>query len=93
MSWPVIPSVGIPGMRLTDAGEDGAHVILRREDAEGPQNARVSHFEVLRRASPAQDDVGIFSAARDPGVRWLEDHASCPHSPRSLATLGMTLMP
>jgi len=46
-------------------GEDGTHVILRREDGEGPQNARVSHFEVLRRASPAQDDVGIFRAARD----------------------------
>jgi hypothetical protein len=31
-----------------------AHVILRREDAEGPQDARSSHFEVLR---CAQDDV------------------------------------
>ncbi|MGZ4779395.1 MAG: hypothetical protein ACXV5L_09370 [Thermoanaerobaculia bacterium] len=31
-------------------------VILSREDAEGSQNAKVSQFEILRRASPAQDD-------------------------------------
>ena len=52
-------------LRPTAMGEDGAHVILRREDAEGPQNARVSHFEVLRRASPAQDDVGLGERGRD----------------------------
>jgi hypothetical protein len=27
------------------------HVILRREDAEGSQNAGLSHFEILRRAA------------------------------------------
>jgi hypothetical protein len=35
-------------MRLTP------NVILRREDAEGSQNASI---EILRRASPAQNDV------------------------------------
>src|SRR5688500_17332960 len=32
----------------------------------------------------------IPSVARDLGGRWLEDQSSRPHSPRSLATLGMT---
>ena len=40
---------------------DRDHVILRREDAEGPQDARLSHFEVLRRALPAQDDVSMIT--------------------------------
>src|SRR5687767_6294898 len=48
----VIPSVGIPGLRPTAGKQDvREHVILRREDAEGSQDARLSHFEILRRAA------------------------------------------
>jgi hypothetical protein len=38
-------------------------VILRREDAEGSQNARSSHFEILRFA---QDDASILNSAAEP---------------------------
>src|SRR5687767_11711169 len=38
----------------------------------------------------AATELVIPSVARDLGVRWLEDGSTCPHPPRSLATLGMT---
>ena len=41
------------------------HVILSRGDGEGPQDARIASIEALRRASPAQGDVG---ASRHPNV-------------------------
>jgi len=37
-----------------------ALVILSREDGEGSRNYRLSHFEILRRASPTQDDDFCF---------------------------------
>src|SRR5436305_13644212 len=63
----VIPSRGTT--RRVDDDGNGSTVILSRGDGEGSQ---VAHFEILRRASPTQDDGGVIrSGARDPPPKGI----------------------
>src|SRR5437868_15223478 len=39
-------------------------VILSRVDGEGSPNAKTSHFEILRRAAPTQDDGRVIRSRR-----------------------------
>src|SRR5687767_9412506 len=60
----VIPSVGTPACgRPPWEKINAGHVILRRGDAEGSQNAKLSHFEILRRA-----DAGSGGRDHDPKI-------------------------
>jgi uncharacterized caspase-like protein len=60
-------------------------VILSREDGEGSQNEKASHSEILRRASPAQDD-GLGS---DIILFYFSGHGSRVANPGSDEPDGM----
>src|ERR1051326_1190560 len=61
-----------------ESGSEMEPVILSRGDGEGSQSRRHSHFEILRRASPTQDDGFLLSAFCS-----LLSHLSVCHSERS----------
>src|SRR5687768_17810839 len=79
-----------PALAAHRAGKDprmpvGEHPLLPRFEGE--------LSPVFFREKITHESLSVIpSVARDLGGRWLEDHASRPLPPRSLATLGMTLI-
>src|SRR5947207_10291128 len=51
--------------RCVDGEKNDTTVILSRVDGEGSPNAKTSHFAILRRAAPTQDDGRVIRSRED----------------------------
>src|SRR5205085_3663278 len=58
-------------------------VILSRVDGEGSPNAKTSHFEILRRAAPTQDDGRVIRSRPFDSLRSLRAGSDGEGSPNA----------
>src|SRR5437868_14852009 len=58
-------------------------VILSRVDGEGSPNAKTSHFAILRRASPTQDDGRVIRSRPFDSLRSLRASSDGEGSPNA----------